>query len=289
MIQQYRIAINSAMRHNPKNLAEMGRYANRYLPDLRSDSQWRGIWKQYPALKAEAKRLIKLSKSSTKQSNIYVDNRDYAVLVIGDLHAPITHPNYLAHCVSIRDRFGCDFVVQIGDTLTNHRLSYHEDELDAPSADEELENSIVALREWGKEFPNVIVTIGNHDANIMRKAKTGSISSRWLKPFNEVLELPGWNFVSDAHINVVRYRHNAGGTLQAVLKNSLAYGMPTVSGHIHTQSGVYREGWLWGCLTGVGVDRGGYALRYDKAHEPYQHSCAVVNNGKEVFVMPMID
>ena len=48
------------------------------------------------------------------------------ILVIGDLHAPFTHQQYLQHCIDTFRRYNCNQVVFIGDIIDNHYASYHE-------------------------------------------------------------------------------------------------------------------------------------------------------------------
>lgn len=208
------------------------------------------------------------------------------VLVIGDTHAPFTLDSYLDHCESVYMAENCNRVVHIGDVVSNHRSSYHEDETDALSADEELARAKAQLKPWGEAFPDVTVVYGNHDKLIARKAKTGSLSSQWIRPFNEVLGLP-WTFCEQIEIDGVLYRHQVGASPLAAANNALKAGKSVVGGHVHTKAGVVHLGKVFGCLTGVGVDRAAYDQRYATSLDPYQISCAVVYEGERAAIFPM--
>ena len=62
-----------------------------------------------------------------KQINKEPDN--HRVLVVGDLHLPFTHENYLGFCKRIYKQYKCNKVVFIGDIIDNHYTSYHETEI----------------------------------------------------------------------------------------------------------------------------------------------------------------
>jgi len=60
------------------------------------------------------------------------------VLVISDLHIPYHHKDSFAFLKEIKKQFKIDFVVNIGDLLDFHAISFHETNPDLPSAGDEL-------------------------------------------------------------------------------------------------------------------------------------------------------
>lgn len=228
----------------------------RLLDDSKPDSYWRG----------------KLKSLTQNPQDI--------VLVIGDLHEPFSIKGYLQFCWDVCQQVQPTRVVQIGDILTNHRSSYHESEVDAWSAEEELLRAKEKLQDWKLTFQKyrVDVVYGNHDKNIARKFKTSQIAPQWQKSFNDVLNL-NWYFQDELVIDNVLYRHNIGASLNAAVLNACRSGSNLVGGHIHTQQGVIRHGEYWACLTGVGVDRSAYDQRYAQHPLPYTLGCAVVIEG----------
>lgn len=209
-----------------------------------------------------------------------ITKKENRVLVIGDLHEPFCLDGYLEHCLETYSNFNCNKVVFIGDVIDSHFSSYHETDPDGMGAGEELELAIKKLSKWYKAFPKADVTIGNHDRIVYRKGFTGGIPKRWLKPFNEVLETPKWNFVERLIIDDVQYIHGEAGTARTKSKNDM---MSTVQGHIHTQA--YVE-WLvgqkfkiFGMQVGCGVDSRAYAVAYAKHFKKQAIGCGVVIGG----------
>lgn len=114
------------------------------------------------------------------------------VLVIGDTHEPFCLDDYLQHNVVIKEKYQCNIIIHIGDLVDNHYSSYHETDPDGFSGGDELDLAIFKVKRWKEAFPEVTWIKGNHDAIIERKAMSGGLSKKWIKPYTEVLNLPGW-------------------------------------------------------------------------------------------------
>ena len=202
---------------------------------------------------------------------------DRRVLVIGDLHHPFCLNGYLEFCYDQYERFECDTVVFVGDVIDNHYPSYHETDPDGLSGADELDLAISHVRPWVEAFPQALITIGNHDRMVMRKAFSGGIPKKWIKDYNEILEAPGWQFVDELVIDNVQYVHGEGGTARVKAKNDK---FSTVQGHLHTQAyietSVGRDSCVWGMQVGCGVDRRAYAMAYAKTGPKPAIGCAVV-------------
>jgi len=204
------------------------------------------------------------------------------VLIIGDLHEPFCLEGYLQFNIDLYKKYDITDVIFIGDVIDNHYASYHETDPDGFGAGEELQRAIAKLKRWYEAFPKATVVVGNHDRLIMRKAKTGGIAEKWIRPYNEVLEVYGWNFVESIEIDGVLYVHGEGGTARARIKQEL---QSTVQGHLHSQAYVewvvgakYR---VFGVQVGCGIDRKSYALAYSKAgKKPAIGSGVVLENGR---------
>ena len=117
------------------------------------------------------------------------------VLIIGDLHEPFCLDGYLQFCVNTYHYYKCTDVIFIGDIIDNHYSSYHETDADGLGGGDELELAVNKIANWYKAFPEAKVIIGNHDRMIMRKAQTSSIPSKWIKSYQDVLEVPNWEFL----------------------------------------------------------------------------------------------
>jgi len=168
-----------------------------------------------------------------RKGNLRLKPAQRNVLVIGDLHEPFCLDEYLAFNVGLYRKYQCSQVVFIGDIIDNHFSSYHETDPDGMSAGVELDFAINRLKRWYEAFPDAIITIGNHDRLIHRKAQTGGVARRWIRPYNEVLEVYNWKFVESWEQDNVLYVHGEGGTARNRIKQEL---QSTVQGHLHTQA-----------------------------------------------------
>lgn len=210
------------------------------------------------------------------------------VLVIGDQHCPFEHPDYLAFCKSVQKRFKTTKTVFIGDEIDNHAASRHLSDANGHGAGHELALAKKQLSRWYKAFPNATVIIGNHTAIPRRQLAANGVPQEWCRTFNEVLEVPKWNYVLNTTIDGVFYVHGEGVTART---RALRAGQSVVQGHRHT------EGYVWylpngnkhifGMQVGSGIDHQAYAFAYAKDHPNPILSCGVVLGGTEAHVIPM--
>ena len=212
-------------------------------------------------------------KQKVKESN---------VLIIGDLHEPFCLDGYLQFCLNTYYYYKCTDVIFIGDIIDNHYSSYHETDADGLGGGDELELAVKKIANWYKSFPEAKVIIGNHDRMIMRKAQTSSIPSKWIKSYQDVLEVPNWEFLERYVLNDVQYIHGEAGTARTKCRADM---MNTVQGHLHTQCYIehyvgskYR---IFGMQVGSGINHESYAMAYAKAGKKPAIACGVIlNNGK---------
>ena len=218
-------------------------------------------------------------KGNKKVAYDFINSRERRILVIGDIHAPFTLPQYLGFCKDMYARHNCNQVIFIGDIIDNHYASFHTTDPDGMGGGDELDLAIKHVKKWKKAFPVADVCIGNHDRIIMRKAFDSQIPSRWIKSYNEVLGTK-WNWVEQIVYDGVQYVHGEGGTAKTKCKNDM---MSTVQGHIHTQA--YTE-WtvgknfkIFGMQVGCGIDSKSYAAAYAKNFKKQAIGCGVVIGG----------
>jgi UDP-2,3-diacylglucosamine pyrophosphatase LpxH len=203
------------------------------------------------------------------------------VLIIGDLHLPFEIDEYFDFIVEQYEKWNCTDVVLIGDIIDNHYSSYHETSPDGMGAGQELEIAINKLKKWYQKFPKATVIIGNHDRLVYRKAFTSGISSKWIKEYREVLEVPNWEFVEDYVLDEVLYVHGDGPTARTKMKNEM---QSVVCGHRHSEQyvefAVNPQQRIFGMQVGCGVDRTSYAMAYGKHFKKPIIGCGLVlNNG----------
>jgi metallophosphoesterase superfamily enzyme len=191
------------------------------------------------------------------------------VFVVGDLHEPFTLEGYLEHCKHVYDKFNCNHVVFIGDIIDNHFSSYHETVPDGYGAGAELDRAIDKLSKWHDTFPNADVILGNHDLLVQRKVMSSGLSRRWIKAYEEVLEVPNWKFHDELEIDGVLYQHGTGTSgMNAARKRAMENNQSVVIGHIHTEASVNwhanKDKRFYGMMVGCGVNEKAYAMEYGK-------------------------
>jgi len=220
-------------------------------------------------------------KGNKKKAFLNLTKEESRILVIGDLHEPFCLDGYFEFCKEVYANHNCNRVVFIGDVIDAHASSYHEQDPDGMGGGDELSLAIKKLQKWHTEFPNADVMIGNHDRIAYRKAFSGGIPKRWMKPFEEVLETPTWNYLESIEIDNVLYEHGEGGQALTKAKNNM---MSSVCGHTHTEAYVK---WLVGkkfkvfaCQTGCGVDSTAYATAYARNFKKQAIGVAVILGGK---------
>jgi predicted phosphodiesterase len=162
------------------------------------------------------------------------------VLVIGDTHCPATHPGYLSFCRDLHSKYKCNKVLHIGDVADFHSVSRHEASPEADGPVSEFEAAQNQILQWNKAFPKAQVCEGNHDKRVYTQAATVNIPGRFLKGYNELWQIAGWDWKPDHIIDDVYYFHGTGcgGTYPApnTMQKML---MSTVMGHIHSAGGIW--------------------------------------------------
>ena len=78
------------------------------------------------------------------------------VMVIGDLHVPYHHKDAFAFLEALKKHYkGFDLVVNIGDEIDQHGLSFHDSDPDLPSAGDELKLTKAYIKDLEKIFPKM--------------------------------------------------------------------------------------------------------------------------------------
>ena len=160
------------------------------------------------------------------------------ILVISDLHLPYEHPDTLKFLTAIKKQYKPTDVVQIGDEVDYHALSFHDSDPDLPSAGQELDEAVKKLKAYTKLFPKVTVIESNHGSMVLRKALANGMPKKVLKSYNEILEAPkGWKWKFDHKIKTtlgtVYFCHGKSG---AAGRLASQYGMSCVQGHYHEKA-----------------------------------------------------
>lgn len=195
------------------------------------------------------------------------------ILVIPDMHLPYHHPDSLAFLYSLQSMLKPDLVVQLGDLLDKHALSFHESDPDLHSAGAELERSRETLEALHSVFPVMLKCHSNHGSLVYRRAKAHGIPVAYIKRYREVLfpehGAPGWSWSYAWRINtpqgVFMFKHQASGdALQDAAHNVCnlvvghehgKFGTSYAASSAHLYSATYA-----GCL----IDKDSLAFAYGK-------------------------
>lgn len=211
------------------------------------------------------------------------------VMVVGDLHAPATHPGYLSFIQDTYAQWDCNQLVFIGDVVDLHAISFHSLELDAENVFQESELAAEHLSRWYTAFPKARVCIGNHDERVIRKASSVGIPEMMMRPYKELWDTPKWDWNYEFYIDGVRYTHGTGTSGERpAYTNARASMTSTVMGHTHTVGGVSflagPNGTIFGMNVGCGVDPQHPAMRYSRrwTKRPVL-GCGVVIDGDPFF------
>lgn len=191
------------------------------------------------------------------------------VLIIPDLHCPYHHPDAFSFLLKIKKQYKPDIVINLGDEVDGHAISFHTSDSALFSADKELEKAIEALQELYKIYPKMYLVSSNHGDLRYRKLKHHGIPIAHLKSQKQLYETPGWNWYNDLILNThkgetyVCHGRSANGS-----KLSGELSMSCIQGHYHSKYSITwhsngitdRYSMFSGCL----ISRTSLAFAYGK-------------------------
>ena len=219
------------------------------------------------------------------------------VLVIGDVHEPVSHPAYKQFCRDIYRKWRCNTTVFIGDIVDWHAISFHAAHPECPGPSDEYELAKVCVAAWYKRFPNARVCIGNHDERVVRLAASVGIPAKLLRDYRDAWNTPKWVWDHDFIIDDVYYFHGTGnGGVHPAFNAMKKQLMSTVMGHCHSTAGVKflvnPQRRIFGMDTGTGIDVRAFQFAYGKhcVKKPIL-SCGVILDGNKPYleIMPIGD
>ena len=217
------------------------------------------------------------------------------VLVVPDPHAPFTHIDALNFLQEVKENYGPDQVVCLGDLLDNHAVSdKYVSDPEGYSPGMELDACLKYFKKLSFFLPEMKICRGNHDERFLKAAQKAKLPASVLKPLKDLVNIPGWEFDDEFIIDDVLYIHGdgfGGATphLQAMMKRMRS----VVMGHAHTSFGVEyyatEDKLLFGAGAGCLMDRHSYAAAYGKklTKKPIL-GCQLIDEGRTVITIPMI-
>ena len=231
------------------------------------------------------------------------------ILIISDLHAPYHHKDALAFLAALQEKHQFTRIVNIGDELDMHALSYHDHDPDLDSAGRELQIGRQVLWELEKMFPRMDLLESNHGSLLYRKGRTHGIPRAMLVEYRDVvfgekmqggtIHRPGsrgenWIW----HPRLTLELPNRGKCLfvhqasSSSMRNVEQQGFSHTQGHYHTALNIMWHGTSdalsFGLTVGCLIDDAAYAYRYNKLtiKRPVI-GCAAIIDGMPV-TLPMV-
>lgn len=219
------------------------------------------------------------------------------ILHIPDQHAPYQHPDALRFLDAVKAKWQFDLILNAGDELDFHAMSFHDSDPNLDSAGRELEQGKKWLHKLAKMFPDMLICDSNHGSMTFRRAKAHGLPVQLIRTYRDVV-FPegggdGWSWAESWRVKTpmgdVLFKHQASG---GILVDAAHNACNLVVGHNHgnysieyTASSAHL---YWGVFGGCLIDKDAYAFAYGKhtLRKPVI-GCTVIENGRPVLV-PMV-
>lgn len=191
------------------------------------------------------------------------------ILFISDLHCPYHHKDSLAFLEAVAKKYKPTRVVNVGDEVDNHALSFHNSDPDLDSAGVELKKAKRVIRKLEILFPKMDLVHSNHGSMVYRKAKFAGMPREVVRTYADVLGTKHWKWHNDL---IVDTPLGPIFVCHGKKKNSETYaksiGMNVVQGHYHEDFRIgYMNGpggTIWGMNVGCLIDDQKLAFEYNK-------------------------
>lgn len=266
---------------------------------------WRSIFIENNGSKAkanhglqEARKIIQPSPTDDIGATV-VPDVCRRILVVGDLHAPYTHPDAIDFLRSVRDEYAPDMVIQMGDETDGHAISFHDADPNLDSAGVELEKAKAVLEEVYALFPNLLVCDSNHGSLVYRRAKAHGLPVQFIKKYRDILfpehGAPAWSWadawVLNTPLGPVRFQHQVSGDF---MLNASHERTSLVLGHEHgrfeVQYAASSTALYFGAYAGCLIDRKSMAFAYGKLHRKKPIlGCMVITDGCPALIPMLMD
>lgn len=220
----------------------------------------------------------------------------HRLLVIPDIHAPYQHPDTLAFLSAVKQAVNPDCVVNLGDELDFHALSFHDADPDLDSAGTELEKAKVFMHNLHELFPDVLVCHSNHGSMTYRKAKAHGIPVAMIKKYRDVIfpdtSAPGWSWAEGWRIQtplgVVMFKHQAAGILGEAAHNQCSLVVGHNHGNFSIEYAASSAHLYFGMYSGCLIDKDALAFAYGKhtRNKPVI-GCSAIIEGRPTLI-PMV-
>lgn len=231
------------------------------------------------------------------------------ILVLSDTHAPYQHVDLLSFYQDIKSLLDPDLVINIGDELDNHAMSFHDSDPDLDSAGVELQKGRAFMRELATLFPRVYSVDSNHGSLAYRRQKAHGLPKHLILSYRDILFADRnecgalvstgvgdeWFWGNDIIVNtprgLVKFKHGEGtADLRTDIQKER---MSVVRGHHHSQFNIIYSASnidiIFGMTVGCGIDDKSAAFSYNKKtnDRPIIGCGAVIDGVPRLIPMPL--
>jgi len=192
------------------------------------------------------------------------------ILVISDLHCPYQHPDAIKFLAAIKDQYEPDTIINIGDELDFHAMSFHPTDQSLYSAGDELKAGRDAIWEIEELYPKMTLLESNHGSMAYRKAKVAGIPKEMIRPYKTVLDTKNWKWVP--HLEMILpnkqpcyFVHGGATNIRTFMGEKM---MSAVQGHYHEKFEIIYKGngerLNFGMTVGCLINDESMAFHYNK-------------------------
>lgn len=193
------------------------------------------------------------------------------ILCISDQHMPYEHPDMLKFLAAIKKKYNPTLVVNLGDEVDAHSLSFHDSDNDLPSAGDELQLAIEKIKKMETLFPEMILLDSNHGSLAARKFKHHGIPMKYLATPQQIYGVSDkWQWVNDLTVILPNGQecYFCHGMVKSGIKLASQRGVNVIQGHYHTDFRIDYIGnpknLLFSLQSGCLIDKKSLAFAYDK-------------------------
>ena len=177
----------------------------------------------------------------------------------------------MAELSKVKNKLKPTRIINIGDEVDNHGISFHDSDPDLMSAGDELIKAQKCCKKLEKLFPEMDLVHSNHGSLSYRRAKAGGIPRHFLKDYNDVLGVgKGWKWYEEITVNInknqsILFKHQFSAN---ILKSAEQMGCSCVQGHFHSKFEIAYtsspRSLNWGMTVGCLIDHKALAFEYNK-------------------------
>lgn len=224
----------------------------------------------------------------------------HCILVIPDQHIPYHHPDMLDFLAAVKAAFPIDLVINLGDEVDHHAISFHDSDPNLDSAGVELAKSLPVILKLARLFPEQLVCASNHGSLAFRKAKAHGIPVQYLKSYREVLFSGhtmagnGWSWAHQWRIPTpmgdVLFQHQSTDPRSDAAHNRCNLMVGHAHGKFEIGYAASSEYLYWGATSGCLIDNDALAFAYGQ-HTKYKPiiGCTVILEGRPMLIPMVLD